>query len=69
MYLLDVDRARLTYPDLVRKVIAHKAMWNADHVIVEGGDQARSSSSSCGAIIAILPFSRARPASPTRRLG
>ena len=36
-YLLDVSRARLNYPDLVRKVMAHKARWNADHVIIEGG--------------------------------
>jgi predicted phage terminase large subunit-like protein len=35
-YLLDVWRGRLTFPELQDKVIAHKARWNADHVIVEG---------------------------------
>jgi len=34
-FLLDVHRARYEYPDLKRQVIALRAKWRADHVIIE----------------------------------
>jgi predicted phage terminase large subunit-like protein len=34
-FLLEVDRARLDYPSLKRQVIARRASWRADHVIIE----------------------------------
>jgi predicted phage terminase large subunit-like protein len=35
-YLLDVWVGKLQFPDLYRKVVAHKTRWQADHVIIEG---------------------------------
>ena len=34
-FLLDIHRARYEYPALKRQVIALRAKWNADHVIIE----------------------------------
>jgi len=35
LFLLDIYRQRVDYPDLKRAVIAQRRGWNADHVIVE----------------------------------
>ena len=35
-YLLDVWRGKLQFPDLLRKVVAHRARWQADHIVIEG---------------------------------
>lgn len=35
-YLLDVWRDKLVFPDLLNKVVAHKARWQADDVVIEG---------------------------------
>nr|WP_246448531.1 phage terminase large subunit [Novosphingobium flavum] len=34
-FLLDILRSRLEYPELKRAVIAQRARWRADHVIIE----------------------------------
>lgn len=34
-FLLDIYRARLQYPELKRQVIALRAKWHADHVVIE----------------------------------
>ena len=34
-FLLDIHRARLDYPNLKRSVIAQRAKWRADHVVIE----------------------------------
>ena len=34
-YLLDVYRARLSYPELKNRIVQHARIWHCDHVIIE----------------------------------